>query len=430
MQLSDQTLDRMEFIPKLYSSNPTMCAMYNAHELLQYLAACKQVLQLHINTTVSTAILDICLQQQEKGLAVTLVLHERNRSFLEENPFLLNRCLHLCQRGASLYVTDVCPDTLLYSCIADFRSVIHFYDTATASRHEETYESVRSAVHHFHTLVVDSSPLHAPADSVQLTLNVSEDLLPTGSYVTLCWRATGASRVIVEGLGEVEPAGERQILLTGTTVFKAGAYNDRSVCIAAAHVWVVPQTEVEYDIGFLSTQSQEYYSLVKAGNGSDTYGTAAGHRIRLRWRVLHAAHVHILPFHLTAHEGEHTFVATAPVDIVITAHVDQQTITQKITLLTFPIPVLHDRLFSPARRTSVPTPASDAMQLLTLSLRDSEKRYRHLVRKIYDYTFDKNRKKPTLQTLNAFVFNYLKHLQSGKPGVRNVIESIEHYYER
>lgn len=406
-----------------------MCAMYNAHELLRHLAACKKSIQLHINTAVSTAILDVCLQQQEKGLAVTLVLHARNRSYLEENPFLLNRCLQLQQRGASLYVTDVCPDTLLYSCIADFRSVRHFYDSDATGHHDETSEAVRNAAHHFATLVRTGSPLHTPADSVQIHLSLSEDLVPGGSYVTLQWRASGADTVIIEGLGEVEHAGQRQVLLTKTTLFKAGAYNDRYVCVAAVNAWVVQQTVVEYDIGFLSTHSNEYYSLVKAGTGNDTYGAAAGHRIRLRWRVLHAAHVRILPFHLTAHEGEHTFSATAPVDIVITAQVDQQIVTRKITLLTFPIPVFRDKLFSPAGYTAVPTPAPDAMPLLTLTLRDSEERYHRLVRKIHDYTFGKTDNKPTLRTLNAFVFNYLKRVQTGKPGVRNVIESIEHYYE-
>ena len=240
----------------------------------------------------------------------------------------------------------------------------------------------------------------------------------------------GADVVIIAELGEMEHTGQRHVLLTETTLFKVGAYNARNACITATNVWVTQKTVIDYDIGFVSAQTNTFYSLVKAENGSDTYGTVAGNRICLRWRVLHAAHVHILPFNIATHEGEYTFSTSVPLDISITAQVDQQILTRKITLLAFPIPVFRDKLLSLAPRTPVPVPGPDATHTLTLTLRESEKRYHSLIKKIHHYTFNKADKKPTLEKLNAFVFQYLKRMHTRKEGVRNVIESIEHYYER
>lgn len=406
-----------------------MCAMYNANDLLRRISVCKQVIQVHVNTAIDTALLDACIQQQEKGLAVVLVMSELNRPHLENNPFLLNRCLQLRKKGAALYITDTYPDTLLYVCISDYRQVSHFHGSDTIHT-AEACDAVRKAVYRFNALVRNSLPFHVPTDGIRITLDVSEDLVLRDSYVNLTWQVYGADTVIIEGLGEVEHAGQRQVLLTETTLFKVGAYNNRDVSVAATNVWVTQKTVIDYDIGFVSAQTNVFYSLVKAENGSDTYGTVAGNRICLRWRVLHAAHVHILPFNITAHEGEHTFSTSTSLDISVTAHVDQQALTRKITLLAFPIPVFRDKLLSLASRTPLPTLTPDAVQMLTLTLRDSEKRYHNLVKKIHRYTFHQASKKPTLEKLNAFVFRYLKRMNAGKEGVRKTIESIEHYYER
>lgn len=407
-----------------------MFAMYNTDVLLRHIMTCQHAIHIHLNTTVDTSLLDACIRQLEKGLAVVLVISDLNRPVLDNNPFLLNRCLQLCQKGATLYTADALPDTLLYTCISDFRTVCHVHSSDTVIHTEAAYEAVRKAVHHFNTLVRSSTPFHASSEGIRITLDVSEDLVPRDSAVSLTWHVQGADKVFIEGLGAVEHAGRRQVLLTETTLFKVGAYNDRSACMAATQVWVTQKTIIDYDIGFISAQTNAFYSLVKAGNDSDTYGTMAGNRLCLRWRVLHAARVHILPFDLTAHEGEYTFSTTASMDICITAQVDQQTLTRKITLLAFPVPVFRDRLFSSAFPTHVPTPEADATPRLMLTLRDSEKRYQQLLKKIHAYTSDRTGPKPTLSTLNAFVFQYLKRMNAGKNGVRHAIESIEHYYEQ
>lgn len=407
-----------------------MFAMYNTDVLLRHIMTCQHAIHIHVNTTVDTGLLDACLRQQEKGLAVVLVISDLNRPVLENDPFLLNRCLQLCQKGATVYTADVHPDTLLYTCIADFSTVCHIHVADTIIHTETAYEAVRKAIHHFNTLVRSSTPFHAPAGGIRITLDVSEDLVPRDTAVSLTWRVQGADKVIIEGLGEVEHAGRRQVLLTETTLFKVGAYNERSACMAATHVWVTQKTAIDYDIGLISAQTGAFYSLVKAGHGSDTYGTAAGHRICLRWRVLHAARVHIHPFDLTTHEGEYTFFPAASTDISITAQADQQTFTRKITLLTFPIPVFRDKLFSAAFPGPVLTPDADVTPRLMLTLRDSEKRYQDLLKKIHAYTSDRTGPKPTLSKLNAFVFQYLKRMHAGKNGVRRAIESIEHYYEQ
>lgn len=407
-----------------------MFAMYNTNVLLRHIMTCQHVIQIHVNTTIDAGLFDVCIQQQEKGLAVVLVISDQNRQIFENDPFLLNRCLQLSRKGALVYTTDAHPGTLLYTCISDFKTICHFHTSDTVIHTEAAHDAVRKAIHHFNTLVRSSIPFRASAGGVRLTLDVSEDLVTRDTAVTLTWHVQGADKVFIEGLGEVEPSGQRQVLLTETTLFKAGAYNDRSACIAATHVWVAQKTVIDYDIGFISAQTNGFYSLVKAGNDSDTYGTAAGNRICLRWRVLHAARVHIHPFGLTAHEGEYTFCTAASMDISIVAQADQQTLTRKIILLVFPIPVFRDKLFSPALAAHLPAPDADATPRLMLTLHDAEERYQYLLKKIHAYTSDRTGPTPTLSKLNAFVFQYLKRMNAGKKGVRRAIESIERYYEQ
>lgn len=385
---------------------------------------------------VYSELIDVCVEQVERGVAVELLLNANSPTLLESNPFLLHKCLQLINKGAAVFLMTPRKGKSLYGCIADFEKAWDiFSDRVLLYTEEKNLAEIQRIGRDFDQLKGESAPYLVEGGDIRLQLSASEYVIMKGDMIEIKWDVDLADKIVIQGIGQVNAYGSKRLKIEKSTILKIGAYNARQSQIRAVKIWVSEEVKISYDIGFLSFRTNAYCSLVQADNYPHIYGVAMGSAVRLQWQVVDASDVKIFPFNLTTHEGEHVFTPVQSMKIEIRARVQGKVLTRKITLMIFPIPIFRDKLVplmkNIEQRYQFTLPAELKLgysKHLRAMLKREQVRYRALRANLYDHYFDLKTKRFNLKRVNSFLFNFLKRTYSQRSSILNVIQSIQDYY--
>ena len=397
----------------------------------------EHAIMIHVCSEVSAAILDACTSALERGVAVEFFLDQKNQPALESNPFLLHKCLHLINKGGSVFITESDGDAKRYRCMSDFTEVRDIFpDRMITYLEERNQVDIQNITIDFKNRKQNSKPYLVEPGDIRMDLTASEHVVMKGDMVEIKWGVDLAERIVIRGIGEVDAYGSRKLKVDKNTIIRMGAYNDRQSQIRAVKIWVSEEIKIAYDIGFLSPHTNTYTSLVQTENYPHVYGVASGNAIRFVWQVSDASEVKILPFNTTKNKGEQIFTPTGSMKIEIRAKIQGKVVTRKILVMIFPIPVFKDKLVPLMQnveqyyRFTLPSTLKPGWNnYLHRLLRREEKRYKKLNSILYKQYFDIVSKRINLKRVNAFLFSFLKNKYTGKANIVNIIQSIQDYYD-
>ncbi|MEM1407807.1 MAG: hypothetical protein AAGG59_13595 [Bacteroidota bacterium] len=411
-----------------------MAASYSIDRLLPFIKRAKHAVAVKVNAKVSTSLIETCISLVEAGLAVELLLNKSTTAVMEDNPFLLGKCLQLIKKGAAIFLIPPDEGDRIYECIIDFAEIHDIYAENVISYQEEDHlAELQNRVYDFQGLKAE--PFLVEQGDILINLQLSERAVLKGDSAKVSWEVDSADRIVIQGIGDVGPYGSKNLKFQRSTIIKIGAYNARQSQVRALKVWVSEELKITYDIGFMSKQSHEYYSLVQAENYPHAYGVSLGNTIRFSWEAADADEIKILPFDIKTKKGEHTFSPTESMIIEIRAQIQERVLKRKITLLVFPIPVFKDKLVPLLTNIDShdPFPIPDDLQnklgLHARSmLRNEEKRYDKLRENILKHHKRIQSKKINFKRVNSFLFSAIKRAHSRKSGVVDILQSIQDYY--
>lgn len=402
--------------------------------LIAEIKKAEHALMIHPENLITSDILISCINLVEKRIALELFLDMENKLFLEENPFLFKKCCELINKGGSVFLVKNNTPTNYWKCIIDFKEYIYYATEEGQAIHETDQDTLvfEDALIDFQRKRQEGSPYLIGGD-IKIRFNVSEPLILKGDTVELNWEVEGAFKVIVQGLGEVEAYGRKKIKLEQDTIIKIGASNNRQFQFKAIQVRVSEaDPEITYDIGYISEGTKQYNSLVNSDLHPHVYGVSKGNQVKLTWNLPKATEVKIIPFDKTETVGEHTFIASSSLQIVIKAVIFNKTFHRKIQVLVFPIPLLKENLISvmpletKKYSLSIPLLLHEKTEHFPAFKKQEYLRLRKKITK--EHSFSKG--KMNLTTLKEGLFNFLKEKYSPRTGIMKAIQSIQSYYEQ
>jgi hypothetical protein len=402
--------------------------------LIATLEKAEYAFSVEVEGMVVKEVLNACIYALENGRAVELFLDSANQHFLEDNTFLHKKCIEFVQKGGRLYFVSLLATGCYWRCWIDF-SEHHYFSLEHGKVFCETEAQMRTyekAVAYFEKNRTDGKLYLDEPDDIKIKFSVSDTLVGLGDTVEISWEVERADKVVVQGLGPVEHFGRRRIRLDKNTVLKIGAYNERQARISASPVKVLDTLKIIYDLGFVSTHTGEYFSLVRSELYSHVYGVALGHPVCFSWKVPAAESVQVLPFGISAIEGEHTFIPRASQELEIHGSVHGEVFIRRIQLLVFPMPVLQDKLITPFKfaqtyqlHFSLPDP--QAVQTL---VKKEKKRYLQLTETIRHFVAGLCTEAPKSETLQQSLLNLLKTKNTHRPEIIHELKTIQTYYEQ
>ena len=404
--------------------------------LIAEIKKAEHALMIHPENLITSDILISCINLVEKRTALELFLDMENKLFLEENPFLFNKCRELINKGGSVFLITNNTATKYWKCLIDFREYIYYVPEEDQAIHETDQDTLvfQNALIDFQRKRQEGRPYLIGKGDIKIRINVSEPLIMKGDTVEVNWEVDGAFKVIVQGLGEVEAYGRKKIKLEQDTIIKIGASNNHQFQIKATQVRVSEtDPEITYDIGYISEGTMQYNSLVNSDLHPHVYGVSKGNKVKLTWNLPKATEVKIIPFDKSETVGEFTFIASSSLQIEIKAVILNRTFTRKIQVLVFPIPLLKENLIS-----VIPLETKKYTVSIPLLLNEKteyfpafkKQEYLTLRKKIVKEHSNFSEGKINLKTLKEGLFNFLKEKYSPRTGIVKAIQSIQSYYEQ
>lgn len=404
--------------------------------LIEEIKKAEHALMIHPENLISSDLLISCINLVEKRTALELFIDMENKLFLEENPFLFNKCCELIRKGGTIFLIPNNSTTQYWNCLIDFREFV-YYDTKEGQVLHETDQDTlvfQNALIDFQRKRQEGRPYLIGKGDIKIRINVSEPLIMKGDTVELNWEVDGAFKVIVEGLGEVEAYGRKKIKLEQDTIFKIGASNNHQFQFKAIQARVSEtDPEITYDIGYISEGTMQFNSLVNSDLHPHVYGVSKENQVKLTWNLPKATEVKIIPFDKSETVGEFTFIASSSLQIEIKAVILNRTFIRKIQILVFPIPLLKENLISvmpletKKYSVSIPLLLNEKTEHFP-SFKKQE--YLTLRKKIVEEHSNSSEGKINLKTLKEGLFNFLKEKYSPRTGIIKAIQSIQSYYEQ
>jgi hypothetical protein len=403
-------------------------------EFIKQIQQAEDVLQIQPGEQFSKDLFDACIRMAERGIAIELYLDNRHIHFLEENPYVLNACIQLITKGACVFSVASGQQSAT-NFMLDFRR----YGWSTADKlHFEADQSIETMEFQrmlilFDTLKKQSSSYLIRKDDIQIDYTLSNDTILSGDSIELTWQIKNASKVIIQGLGEVNAFGRTYIKPEQDTIIKIGAYNKQQVQLKAFMVRVADIREnLQYDIGFIDEHTKEYTSLVNSDLHPHVYGVSKGHRMRLHWQITKAQEVHISPFNKKNTSGIIEFIPTESMTIEIQAVFNATTFVRNIQILLFPIPVLSNPVMPidvlTQTRFSLPKPKGFSAHAQSVKQAEQE-RYQSLNNSLTSYAKKLRTSDRTFLQLTKDVFVRLKNTYASRTEIVEELKSIESYYE-
>ncbi len=406
------------------------------NDLLKEIEKAEHALILYIDDLVAQEVLTSCLSAIDKGLSLDIFLSIENKIFLKENLFLLNTCIQLVDKGARIFMIDDHTDSTTWKSIVDFKEIIYYSLSAQKIIYEKEEDNsfLTNEFLEFERKKEKASPYLAENGDLQINFNVSEPTVISGDPVELKWEVKGANKVIIQGLGEVEAFGRKKIIPTKDTLLKIGASNKRQSQIKVIPVRVSEKhLTIQYDLGFINTGTKQYASLVNSDIYPHTYGISKGHQVKFTWKVPKAQSITIMPFSLSGTSGEFYFTPSDSLTICINAMIGSNSITRKIQVLLFPVPLFKEKLFSAGflknKQQVLFTPLSKKEQTEKIR-KEGVKRYKELTQKVNNHYLQTRHKKFNLKSINIFLFDVLREKFSHRKGILQQINAIRSHYEQ
>ncbi|MEL7003145.1 MAG: hypothetical protein AAFN93_10470 [Bacteroidota bacterium] len=415
----------------------------------QFIKATKHSLKAVIADLWDAHIFDMAIELIENGVEVLLIFPDHRQRNLTNEPFILNRIILVNKKGGLICFGDDNQINENSFFIRDYEAVasVKNQDASTLNEHISP-GTIRQHLDVFDKLFSESEYYLHNTNDLDIDFQLSHEVILAGDQIQLSWEVDHADKVVIQGIGEVEPIGHKKIRPAINTIFKIGAYNEHQSAFRTKCVKVYEDIDITYDLSFINSRTNEVTSLVKEENFPHVFGVANGNEIKFQWSVKDANSVKILPFDLRKHTGENYFKPSENIDIEIHVEIYDRKFIRKIQILVFPIPVLkshlkttfelpqefyhnlpdqteNDKLLSYISKTQ------DAYsQPLDEILLKEKKRYGDLNDQLLKLNFDNSDNKYNLSSFNKGILAKLQRIYSKKPHIGEVIQSIKAYYDR
>lgn len=396
----------------------------------------EHAVMVHPDNPITKEILNACIDLVDRGIALDLFLDEENKTYLEHNLFLLNKCSLLVNKGGAVYLVPDTGETRFWECIRDFEEYSYYFPTTeeVVYRREEDMPVFQNTLSSFEKMRQTAKPYLVERSDIDIRIHVSETMIMLGDLLELGWEVDRADKVIVQGIGRVEAYGRRKIRLEKNTIIKIGASNEKQSRIRAVFVKVTEELKITYDIGFIGDETKQYCSLVNSENYPHVYGIAKGNQVRFTWDVPLAKEVRIMPFEIYYSRGEHKFIPDTSLTIEIQGKVKDRTYFRKIQILVFPIPVMEEKLISidslKKKNFDYEIPVTLVNERYLQEFHAEEKeRYRELRNEVAAQYAEISNHKFNLSRIKEFFFTILTRKYSGRKEIIQQLNSIQSYYE-
>jgi len=285
-----------------------------------------------------------------RGIALELFLSNAAAVWLRSQPFILSRLFKLRDSGLSIFELGSGKSTQEWQFFFDFRSIMKVSGLAGFNQYEESMVG-QSEFPHRSSLLEDviRNPQVFEFDpkGILIRFSSADRSVSLGKNTRLDWMVERASRVEIDGIGEVYAKGTRGIVIKRDTILVLRATAPgRSAC-KALFISSTQELRIDYDLDYLNPSTGQFYNLRNASIG-DVYGVSSQMQVRLRWRVTDSVHTVIEPFDITADFGEHIFQPQGQVEIQIRAMLaNGSQHSRRIIIREFPVPIFRSRFIIP-----------------------------------------------------------------------------------
>jgi uncharacterized protein YeeX (DUF496 family) len=318
-------------------------SLSSEQNLIQKIRNAKQAINVLIDASISTSLITEFQALVHKGLAINFIISRNQILEIETDPFKLYKILGLRSEGASIYdgihsgfkngfliqvdfaeiykFNNLLEEEVnLHNSLPEFHEWGEFFDSFLKREREYRLED--------NDLVVDFS-------SKSATIFEHDKL-------ALFWDVKNASKVKIQGIGEVNSSGTINIKLDGDQLIKLEASNDKQRKVRVISVKVVNDFAISYDLQFLNPSSKEFTSIPDE-NQEGVFGVISGQKARLIWDVRQADSLTIEPIGKVALNGHYDFMPKGRMEFVLKASLHFNLKQKRLIIQEFPVPVFSEK---------------------------------------------------------------------------------------
>lgn len=318
-------------------------SLYIEQNVIQKIRNAKQAVNILIDTSISTNLISEFQALLLKGLAVNLIISRNQILEIETDPFKLYKILGLRSEGASIY------DGIHSGFKNGFLIQVDFAELYKFNNLLEEEVNLHNSLPEFHewTEFFDSffkRELEYRLEDSDLVVNFysKSSTIFEHDKLTLSWDVKNASKVKIEGIGEVNHLGTVNIKLDCDQLIKLEASNDRQRKVRVIFVKVVNDFAITYELQFLNPSSKEFTSIPDQ-NQEGVFGVISGQKTRLIWDVRQADSLTIEPIGKVALNGHYDFMPKGRMEFVLRASLNQNEKQKKLLIQEFPVPVFTEK---------------------------------------------------------------------------------------
>ncbi len=281
-----------------------------------------------------------CLRRE---IACDIYLSKLGFKRIESDALILIHLLELRKLGAFIYLSERADGLNKILCFKDFEIIYTLADDQKnfTEIHTSDKEFEQSLI--FFTSVEPEYRLEP--DDITVEFFIESNTVYERTATKIFWEVTNATHVTIEGIGEVEPSGQKTITFLNDTILKLRATHGDQKKIKSLKVSTINEFKIEYEIQFRNPASNEFVAMNESRHAG-VFGIAKGYDIRLTWKVTHADTVNVRPFGFYENEGAHIFNSDGSLEINIEAKFRGKIINKKILIYSFPIPVFERKFIN------------------------------------------------------------------------------------
>ena len=314
--------------------------------LVDYISQAKNSVKLFVRFDVFSLIIDDFFSCLSKFVALDFYLSEEIYDQIEKNPFLLNKIYRLREAGASFYKISSFERDLDIVCQIDFKKILVLRNVYNQSRStfliegESTFAIYKER---YDQTDLEISEYRLESDDIRISFYSDSSNVIRNSSTKFHWKVSNASRVEIDGIGDVPATGTQTVTLLSDTIINIRAFNQKHKKIKSLLIRAINRLVISYDIQYLNPASNEFCSL-KEADSNGVYGIYKGNKIKLVWNVEYADEVAISPFGYTDKLGEHIFSISDVLEIMIHAKMRHgKTKITRIIIHEFPVHIFRHK---------------------------------------------------------------------------------------
>lgn len=301
--------------------------------------------KLFVRSDVFSLLIEDLFKCLKRSLSLDIYLTDEILDGIEKTPFLITRIYRLREEGASIYRFSAFTEDIDILCQVDFKKTLEVRGIKGESSHALISDGDRQFTickEQFDQIQIQEYRLET--DDINISFYADSANVIKNSSTRVHWNVRNATRVEIDGIGEVSAAGSRTITFLNDTIINIVAFNRKQKKIKSLCIRTANQLIIDYDIQYLNPASNQFHSLGES-NHKGVYGIYKGHKIKLIWSVEHADEVMIKPFGCSGKGGEYIFSVKDTLEITIQAIMHGgMTKSTRIIIHEFPVHVFNQKL--------------------------------------------------------------------------------------